>query len=78
MPSEFWPISDFKNAAGLRYEAEAVRSAISKGRFPTVSVNKKSKRILKGLTEEPTMTHENSRLVMKIIDEAHKQLDYTK
>ena len=33
--------------------------------------------ISKGLIEHPTVSHDNSRLIMHIIDEAHRQLGYT-
>jgi len=55
--NEKYPTINFDNSLCLRFEAEAVREAISKG-----------------LKEHPAASHDNSRLIMSIIDEVRKQL----
>jgi len=52
-----YPTTNFSNSVGLRFQAEAVREAISKG-----------------LIEHPTVSHDNSRMIMHIIEETMKQI----
>lgn len=68
--------TNFDGSVGLRFQAEAAREAISKGSFlfNSLSPNSDGHFIQSGWLEHPTMSHNYSRHIMHIMEEANKQL----
>jgi hypothetical protein len=66
---------------GLRFQAEAIREYIARGKqiyryvfFSRMKLIVFKYLLFKGELEHPFATHDNSRLIMSIMDEARKQL----
>ncbi len=72
--------TNFHRSVGLRFEAEAIRDAIAKGKYLHIKwINNHYYKIFdfyQGLKEHPIAAHDHSRLIMHIMDESKKQLGY--